>query len=209
MMRRLIPILLILVVAGAGWYGWSQRQARAAAALEGTGTIEADRVNIGSEVSGRVAKVLVDEGQTVQAGQVLFQLDDALLQSQRAQAQAAVQVARAQRDQLVARARPEQLAAAQATISSTQAVLSGAEADLKQLLSGSTNDQIAAAQAQLDAAQAQDKITQDSYTAVSNGRDTLKSLDRKGHGLGKVQDELSVQLNAANAQVTAAQAALN
>ncbi len=221
MMRRVIPILLIVVVVGAGAYWWTQRQAGAATALEGTGTIEADQVNIGPEVSGRVAEILVDEGQAVQAGQVLFRLDDALLQSQRAQAQAAVQTAHAQRDQLVAKARPEQLAAAQATISSTQASLEGAQANLKQLLSGATNDQIAAAQAQLESAQAQAKIVQDTYNAISNGRDTIKDMGGsvtlpngkvvhvRGHGLSEALDKMSVQLNAANAQVTAAQAALN
>ncbi len=208
-MRRIIPILLILAVIGGGTYWWSQRQTEAQTALQGTGTIEADQVNIGPEVSGRVAEVLVDEGQPVQAGQVLFRLDDALLKSQRAQAEAAVQTARAQRDQLVAPARPEQLVAAQATLSSTQASLAGAQADLARLLSGSTNDQIAAAQAQLQAAQAQAKILQDSYNAVSNARDTVKALNVKGHALGKTKDQLSVQLNSANSQVAAAQAALN
>src|SRR5512136_106090 len=149
-MRRIIPILLILAVIGGGTYWWSRQQTQAATGLKGSGTIEVEQINLGPEVSGRVTQVSAEEGQPVTAGQVLFQLDDTLLKAQRTQAEAAVNTARAQRDQLVAGARPEQLAAAQATISSTLATLSGAQADLRRLLSGATNDQLAAAQAQLE-----------------------------------------------------------
>lgn len=208
-MRRVMLVFLIVAVAGAGLYGWSQRRTEAASALRGSGTIEADQVNIGPDVSGRVVQVLADEGQQVQAGQVLFRLDDALLQSQRLQAEAAVQAARAQRDQLLAPARPQQLAAAQAAISSTQAALAGAQADLNHLLSGTTNDQISAARAQLAAAQTQAKIVQDTYNAASNGRDACHEHHIKCGGLGQVVGQVRVQLNSANQQVTAAQAALS
>ena len=221
-MRRIIPILLILAVIGGGTYWWSQQQTQAAAGLKGSGAIEAQQINISSEAAGRVVQVLADEGQQVKAGQVLFQLDDSLLNAQRAQAEAAVNTARAQRNQLVAKARPEQLEAAQATISSTQATLSGAQADLNRLLSGATNDQIAAAQAQLVAAQAQAKIIQDSYTAIVNGHSMIHELRKDppivngkrigvggGIGLGEAEERLRPQLEAANAQVAAAQAALN
>jgi HlyD family secretion protein len=209
-MKRVLSILLILVVIGAGVYEWSRlQQARATSGLKGSGTIEAEEINIGPEVSGRVVEVLADRGQSVHAGQVLFRLDDTLLSAQRAQAEAAVQTARAQRDQLVARARPEQLEAAAATISSTQAELSAAQADLSRLLSGSTNDQIAAAQAQVKAAQAQARMVQDTFTAVSNGRDACHEYHIRCGGLSQVQDQVHVQLDSANAQATAAQAALN
>ena len=221
-MKRIIPILLILAVIGGGTYWWSQQQTQAAIGLKGSGAIEAQQINIGPEVSGRVVQVSADEGQKVTAGQVLLRLDGTLLDAQRAQAEAAVNTARAQRDQLVARARPEQLAAAQATISSTQASLSGAQADLRRLLSGATNDQMAAAQAQLEAVQAQAKIVQDSYNAISDARSTVQDLRKNpptlpggkrlhigSLGLAETEDRLRVQLDAANAQVAAAQASLS
>jgi len=221
-MRRVIPIIVILaLIAGGAWW-WSQQQTQAAAGLKGSGTIEAQQINIGPEVSGRVVQVLADEGQKVTAGQVLLRLDGTLLDAQRAQAEAAVKTARAQRDQLVARARPEQLAAAQATISSTQASLSGAQADFNRLLAGATNDQVAAAQTQLKAAQAQAKIVQDSYNAISDARSTVQDLRKNpptlpggkqlhigSLGLAEAEDRMRVQLEAANAQVAAAQASLN
>lgn len=221
-MRRIIPILLILAVIGGGTYWWSQQQTQAATGLKGSGTFEVEQINLGPEVSGRVIQVLAEEGQPVTAGQELFRLDDTLLKAQRMQAEAAVSTARAQRDQLVAGARPEQLAAAQATISSTQATLSGAQADQSRLLSGATYDQIAAAQAQLEAAQAQAKIPRDSYNAISNARSAIQDVRKNpptlpngqklrlgSYGLADMEVQLKIQLNAADAQVAAAQAALN
>lgn len=221
-MKRVIPVLLLLAIIGGGAYGWSQQKTQAAAGLKGSGTVEAQQINIGPDVSGRVVEALADEGQKVAAGQVLLRLDGALLDAQRAQAEAAVKTVRAQRDQLVARARPEQLAAAQAAISSTQASLSGAQADLNRLLAGATNDQIAAARTQLQAAQAQAKIVQDGYNAISDARSTAQDLrknpptlpgGKKLHigslGLAEAEDRMRVQLEAANAQVAAAQASLN
>ncbi len=208
-MRRAIPIIVILAVIGGGTWWWSQRQTQAATGLKGSGTVEATQVHVGPEVAGRVVEVTADEGQAVKAGQVLFRLDDALLVAQRAQAEAAVNTARAQRDLLLASARPQQLAAARATISSTQASLSGAQADLSRLLAGATSADIVSAQAQLKSAQADTKIVQDGYDAVSRARDTLKSLNRGGLGLRQVEETVSAQLSAANSQVNAALALLN
>jgi len=221
-MRRIIPIILILALIGGGTWWWSHQQTQAATGLKGSGTVEATQVNVGPEVAGRVAEVMADEGQAVKAGQVLFRLDDALLVAQRAQAEAAVTTARAQRDQLLAPARPQQIEAARAAISSTQASLSGAQADLNRLLAGATNDQIAAAKAQLVAAQAQATIAQDGYDAISRAQITVENLRRNpptlpngqranvgAPGLSQAEAELTIQLNAANSQVNAAQASLN
>jgi HlyD family secretion protein len=177
--------------------------------LQASGTVQATEIPIAPEMEGDVVQVSVSEGDSVKAGDVLFRLDDSLLNAQRVQAEAAVNTARAQRDQLLAPARPEQLEAASATISSTQAALTGAQADLDRLLNGATNAQIAEARAELVAAQAQAKIAQDAYTQVSNGHDTCKEYHLQCGGLGEVEQKASVQLNAANRQVTAAQARLN
>ena len=216
-MRKIMPIILILTLIGGGAYWWyTQHQTQAASGLKGSGTIEAIQINVGPEVSGRVALVSVEEGQQVKAGQVFFQLDDSLLKAQRAQAEAAVKTARAQRDQLVAGARQQQLDAARATISQTQALynsaqaqLNGAQADLSRLLSGATYADIAAAQAQLAQAQAQAKIAQDAYDGVSAGRATAKEFGVRGGGLGQAEEQMRAQLAAVKEQVEAAQARLN
>ena len=64
-------------------------QAANNANLQVSGTVEAESISMAAELSGRIVELLVDEGQAVKAGDVLFRLDDSLLQSQRARAQAA------------------------------------------------------------------------------------------------------------------------
>jgi len=141
--RLSLGIVLAMLIAGGIWW-WTRQQAQAAHGLTGSGTIEATQVNIGPEVSGRIVQVMADEGQVVQAGDILFSLDDSMLSVQRAQAQAAIKTARAQRDRLLARARPEQLDAARATITTTQAMLSGAQENLAEALKRSAYDRRAA-----------------------------------------------------------------
>ncbi|MDP2993806.1 MAG: efflux RND transporter periplasmic adaptor subunit, partial [Anaerolineales bacterium] len=57
--------------------------------------IEAIEVTISPEIGGKVAEVSVDEGAPVKAGEVLFRLDDTLLEAQRAVAAASLNLTRA------------------------------------------------------------------------------------------------------------------
>src|SRR4029079_14520567 len=93
--RILIPIILALaVLAGAGWWFFG-RSAGAAGQQTFSGSIEADEVDITSEVSGKVERLLVDEAATVKAGDTLIVLNADLLNAQLAQAHAAAQAAEA------------------------------------------------------------------------------------------------------------------
>ena len=76
--------------------------------LSASGTITATSVSIAPEVSGKVAKIGVKEGDSVKAGDLLFSLEADLLQSQYDQAAAAVKVAEA-----AVQSAADQLAAAQ------------------------------------------------------------------------------------------------
>ena len=61
--------------------------------LKASGIISATEINIASQIGGTVISVTANEGSQVKKGDVLFQLDDAVLQAQRNQASAAVDVA--------------------------------------------------------------------------------------------------------------------
>ncbi len=61
--------------------------------LKASGTISADSVQLAPEVAGKVVEIAVKKGDTVKAGDMIFRLDDAMLQAQYAQAQAGVQAA--------------------------------------------------------------------------------------------------------------------
>lgn len=123
--------------------------------LTASGFLEAEEVSVVAETSGRVEAVLVDEADTVTAGQVVVQLDDSLLQAQRLQALAGVAVAEANLNKLLAGPTEEEIAAAQAAVDQAQAALEGAKRAAAQARSAANNPreiavQIAAAQLEAD-----------------------------------------------------------
>jgi len=61
--------------------------------LTASGMISADRFDVAAEMGGKVNKIFYEEGSVVEAGDVLFQLDDEVIVVQRAQAEAAVATA--------------------------------------------------------------------------------------------------------------------
>jgi len=81
----------VLVVAAGAVYAW--RSARphepGPGFVSGNGRIEATEVDVATRMPGRVAEVLVEEGDTVRAGQVVARMDPDVLQAQRAEAAAA------------------------------------------------------------------------------------------------------------------------
>ncbi len=95
--------------------------------IEASGFIEAEEVGVVAEVGGRVAEVLVDEADTVTAGQVVVRLDTGLLEAERAQIQAAVSVAKADLSKIKAGADKEELDAAKATIEEIEKNITGAK----------------------------------------------------------------------------------
>lgn len=122
--RKIFPVLmLIFLVAAAWWYYGSNPVKADTGTLSASGTIEATQASIAPEVSGLVLDVLIDEGDVIQKGTVLFRLDAALLRAQWSQAQTAVAQAEANYALVAAGAIAEQrqLAVAAATLELTRA----------------------------------------------------------------------------------------
>jgi HlyD family secretion protein len=127
------------------------------------------RVNVGATLTGRVARVNVDEGAQVRRGDVLVQLETAELQAAVAQASAAEQQAQAR----LAGLRSTGRTSAAAGLLQAQATLRAAEADLERtqqlvkqgFLSESKLDEVRraveVARAQQTGAQAQTRANQD------------------------------------------------
>lgn len=63
--------------------------------ITASGTISAESINISPEVSGKVMEIAAQAGQTVSSGDLLFRIDDQIMQAQYQQAQAAVDMASA------------------------------------------------------------------------------------------------------------------
>jgi HlyD family secretion protein len=80
-------VVLTLLLAGCA------QSAGAGSTVKASGTITAESVQVAAEVPGRLISIAVDDGDTVRVGDLLFQLDDALLKAQLDQANAAAEVA--------------------------------------------------------------------------------------------------------------------
>jgi HlyD family secretion protein len=140
--RFLILIVAALVLGVAVLYaGWFRRDT----SLQGSGTVEARDIRVGSKIGGRIDKVLVREGDTVQTGQVLITFDDKELQASLGQSKAAAEKARRG-------FRPEEIAEARAAAEQTKA-------DYDQKRNGYRSEDIDAAKADLDRADAEEART--------------------------------------------------
>lgn len=161
---------------------------------------------------GRVDEVLVVEGQQVEAGQALAQLDTDDLALQVAQAEAALAAAEAQLAQLLAPPRPEQVAAQDANLRAMESQVSAAAANRDQLTAGADAGQVAAAEAQVASATAQQKSTFDMHERTMECRAfTLPdgSEMEMCPALGAPEEQARAGLEAADASLTAAQAQLD
>ena len=101
--------------------------------LKATGTVAAfEMIPVMSQATGlQIQQVLVDEGDFVQTGQLLVKLDDAVLQAQLVQAQAAVAEAEANLAKLRAGNRLEEIERAEEQVRMAQAEVKQAESDLE------------------------------------------------------------------------------
>jgi HlyD family secretion protein len=107
-MRRLITIAVVMVVIAAGgagaWYWWQQHKlALPAGFAKANGRLESEQVEIATKLAGRIAVILVSEGQLVDAGQVVARMDTTELEAQLRAAEAQVSVAEHQKKQAESR----------------------------------------------------------------------------------------------------------
>jgi HlyD family secretion protein len=191
MNRKRIVILVFVIAAilggtalSAGWFHHDN-------SLQGSGTVEARDIRVGSKVGGRIDKVLVREGDTVQPGQVLITFDDHELLASLQQSQAsALKAQRGYRAEEIAEARW----AAEA-----------AKAEYEQRLHGYRKEDIDAAQADLDRAKADQVRTGQDYqrydalakkdlvskqqrdTAEANWKMAAAAQDNAQHKLAELQ----------------------
>src|SRR6266568_3555082 len=155
MNRKRILIVLIIaaaVAATALYAGWFRRDT----GLQGSGSVEARDIRVGSKIGGRIDKVLVREGDSVQPGQILITFDDKELQ-------AALEQSRANAQKALRGYRPEEIAEARAAAAQ-------AKADYELKKNGYRQEDIAVAQADLDRAKADEVRTHldfDRYDALA------------------------------------------
>jgi len=113
-----------------------------------SGNVEVTDAEVSFKIPGRVEARLVDEGETVKAGQTVARLDSAELIQEVAIGRAEVQAVQAVLAELEAGSRPEEIAQAEASAEQ-------AKARLDEMLAGSRPEELSAAEAVLRRAQAE------------------------------------------------------
>ncbi|MET0791192.1 MAG: efflux RND transporter periplasmic adaptor subunit [Polyangiaceae bacterium] len=139
--KRRPPVLLLLLGIGLVVYG-GYRVYLSQKPYEWSGTVEARTISVGSRAGGRIARILVKEGDAVAANQVLIELEAGDWSAQLMQANAQQMSAEAILDKLKKGARPEELEQARARTLTAQAAL-------QQAVAGARPEQVQAAQARL------------------------------------------------------------
>lgn len=193
-------------------------------------------VDLSFETGGTVAEVLVSEGDMVEAGQPLIQLDSALIQgnlqqaqagltaaeanltaaqsqsalasAQRQTAEAAVAAAEAQLALVEAGPRPEQIAALERNLAAAEAGIVQAAGQRSATLNVS-DAAIRSAEAQLASATAQLTALQETYDTIITTCIDLPDGGEICPLLGPPEENVRAQLEAAQASREAAQLALS
>jgi membrane fusion protein YbhG len=130
MKKKIAVIVAVLVVGGfSAALAWKSHSRNA---LVAAGTLEARNISIGSKVGGRVSRVLVREGDHVEANQLLVVFESSELEGQLIQAQGRVEAARANLAKMLRGSRPEEIAEANAASNGyREAELAQARAELE------------------------------------------------------------------------------
>jgi len=172
-------ILILAVVIGASLYSYqlfAQEKTPEAPDFEtvvvergtllstvsASGTIQPEaQALLSFKSAGRVAEVLVQEGQRVRAGDVLARLETAELELALAQAEAGLAISRARLAQVEAGPDPSELAAAEAALASAQAAY-------RELLRGPSEDELEVAKGNVERARLALQQAQAAYDEVAH-----------------------------------------
>lgn len=193
LMRVLLGAVVVAAVL-AGLWVWQQRQASALpdGIVAGNGRLEAVQVDVATKFGGRVAEVLVKEGDRVEAGQLVARMDTQALNAHLREAEA--QVANAKSAQATAATVVSQRLSAQATAANA----------VSQRLSAKATSDALVVQRQGDIALAQQQFDR-SKALLAEGAATRQQFDVDRNRL----DSANAALSAATSQVEEARMAID
>lgn len=182
---------LLLLVA---WLAYAALRPNDNAALVLQGNVDVRQVNLGFKVGGRIAEMIVDEGDRVEAGRTIASLDKSYFADEVRLAQARVATQAAILSKLENGTRPEEIAQARAAVADREAALALAEATLQRQETLASRD-IASHQRHDEAT----ATASQAKAALESARETLKLAE-----LGPRREDI----DAAKAQLEAEKAAL-
>jgi multidrug resistance efflux pump len=190
LLRAIVIVVVVAALAAALFFSQVRHEP-----LKVSGFIEADEIRVGSRVGGRVLRVPAVEGQVVNPGDLLVELEPYDLLERRAEAAAALAAKQAQYEQLKAGYRAEEIAQANAARDALAATL-------EKLRAGPRPQEIAAAAALLDQAKAQQELAQITF-------DRIKPAFERNAASNAEMDTATQNVAATKAAVVAREQELN
>ena len=160
--------------------------------LKVSGFVEADEIRLGSRVGGRVAEVLCEEGEVVEAGRALIRLEAFDLGDRRAQAEANLRAEQANLERLRNGYRKEEIAQAKARVDRLSAIVT-------KLKAGPLPEEVRASESRVALAPAQQERAKTSYDRVvlpfkrETGTVSREDVDRATEELRVAEENLKVR----------------
>ena len=128
MIKKALLALLVLIVLGVIDYGlYKSNQHSEPEVVTLQGQMQMQQTSIAAKVPGRIAKILVTEGDAVTVGQQLIEMDSPEINAKINQARAGKQMAQSQLDKAENGARPQEIAQAKAAWQANKAASDLAE----------------------------------------------------------------------------------
>jgi HlyD family secretion protein len=158
--RIIIVIAALLLLVGAGWLAYRQFAGSRPDKLILHGNVDIRQVNLGFRVSGRLKEMKYEEGDVVQAGDVIAVLDDGPYQDQVHLAEAQVAQAQANYAKMTNGFRNEEIEQARAQLAQAKANYDNA------LRTFEREDKLLQTHV----------ISQSDYDAATSSRDSLKAM---------------------------------
>ncbi|RKD31235.1 HlyD family secretion protein [Thermohalobacter berrensis] len=150
-----------------------------------TGFVEAEEINIPSEIGGVIKRVLVKEGQNIEKGTTIAEIDTTSLEIQLKQLKAQLKSAKAQLEELKEGTRSEEIDLARTNLENAKVVLDGAKKNYEYRLerlekiekmykeNGASEQQVKDAKALVDEAYTKMKSAEKNYYSAKSRLDLL------------------------------------
>lgn len=203
--HKIISLVALLAIIGGGYYGYNKfyggnvrvsyitsavEKGTLTTSISSSGQVSAsNQVDIKSKVSGDIIKIMVQDGQTVKAGDIIAQLDAQDAYKSVRDASTNLQSAQLALDKL-------KQPADSYSIMQAENALTNAQASLEKLKLSQPNDYQTALETKQKAQDALDKSYEDAFNAISNAfvdfPNIMTGLDDMLYGYGISLSETSV-----------------
>ena len=166
--KKIIPILLlVLIAAGISYFFMYYRPNHVEDGIRSSGHVEVTEVDMSFRIPGHVSRLLIQEGDAVEKGQVLAELKQTVFVARYDQAKAQLAELKARQESLELAIKIQEHAV-EAQIRQAQAMVSAAEARYESLKTGSRAEEIKEAAASLDKARAELDNRKQDYQRMHN-----------------------------------------